>query len=344
MTTTPRVLRRFRQSGLSLLELMVSLVLGLFLVGVVSMTYIQTASGTRFGALESQMNEDGALALSLLRSQLELAGYSARGANGKRLFRGVSLRGCDGGFTEATEKGAFDNLACNNGNDSAALAVRYQATLQNTQTILPSTGGERPGNCSNVGMTESNVNGVDVFLADNRFYIDADSSNGNAPTLYCRGSDGTGMADASSLVPNVERLRIRYAITRAPESGQVPPHQVTALVNASNALLFNAADWARVAAVELCIVMRTARPVARNGVSDADTAHYLDCDGKADTDSTDGRLRRTYRTLVHLPNLRPGIPSPFKVENGVVANPYAALGDEQGGDPDTAPANVPVKP
>ena len=335
MKQKPALPRASRQKGFSLLELMVSLVLGLFLVGAVSLTYIQTASGTRFGALESQMNEDGALALSLLRSQLELAGYSALGSDGRRLFRGLPLRGCDSGFTSTTDTGTFDDLACDSGNGNASLALRYQATLQNTQNIGPGS----PGNCSNVAIADTNVNGVNMALADNRFFIGVDKTNGNSPTLYCRGSDGAGMASATALVPNVERLRIRYAITRPTQDGQVAPHQVTAVVNAADPVLSNAADWTRVAAVELCIVMRTARPVPRDGVSAADTARFLDCDGRDDAISTDGRLRRAYRTLVHLPNLRTAIPQPFRIENREAMNPYEAFGGAQSNATDIATAD-----
>lgn len=333
MNTQSTSRKRLRQQGLSLLELMVALVLGLFLAGVVGLTYLQTASGTRFGALESQMNEDGALALDLLRSQLKLAGYSALGPDGKRLFKGRPLRGCDGGFTSQTESGAFDGLRCVNGNGNDALAVRYQATMLNAQPIAGATPADpiTPGNCANVAMTEGQLNGVDAFLSDNRFFIDADPSNGGSPTLYCRGSDGVTMGNASALVPNVERLRIRYAITRLPQVDEVPPHQVTALVDASATELSNDVDWTRVAAVELCIVMRTARPVPRESVSAADTARFLDCDGSKNTTNTDGRLRRAYRTVVHLPNLRPGLPSPYRQENGVAVNPYAALTDSTAG-------------
>lgn len=329
--------RRLRQRGLSLIELMVALVLGLFLVGVVGLTYIHTASNTRFGALESQMNEDGALALSLLRAQLKLAGYSAPGADGRRLFKGLPLRGCDGGFTAETANKAFDDLACATGNGNDALAVRYQATLFNAQNIAGATPAApvSPGNCANVAMTTIALNGANVFLADNRFYIAADPSNGGAPTLYCRGSEGVSIGDASALVPNVERLRIRYAITRQPLVDEVPSHQVTALVDATAPELSDVAEWTRVAAVELCIVMRTSRPVPRENVSAADTARYLDCEGNEDTTNTDGFLRRAYRTVVHLPNLRPGLPSPYRLEDGAAVNPYAALKDEQSSAADT---------
>lgn len=322
------------QHGLTLVELMVSLVLGLFLVGVASLMYLQSASGSRFGALESQMNEDAALALGILQSQLQLAGYSALGADGNPLFDIAPLRGCDGGFTDTTDKGAFDLLACENGTGNDAIAVRYQATLLNTQPIggdpLDPRTSPEPGNCANGAIGSTTLpSGAQVVVADNRFYVANDENNGNAPTLFCRGSEGPGtaMGNATAIVPNVERLQLSYAITRAPVPNQVAPHQVTSIVDASNLPNTN---WSRVAAVELCIVMRTAAAVPRGGLSLAEVSQFLDCDGTTqNTRTTDGRLRRAYRSLVLLPNLRPALPSPFEASNGVAINPFANLKAEE---------------
>ncbi|MCU0943688.1 MAG: hypothetical protein MUE35_14240, partial [Hydrogenophaga sp.] len=79
---------------------MVAVVLGLFLVAVASRFYLQTAEGTRFGALETQMNEEGALALDLLRAQLAIAGYSDRNAGGKRVYTRLPVWGCEMGLSD----------------------------------------------------------------------------------------------------------------------------------------------------------------------------------------------------------------------------------------------------
>lgn len=318
--------RHSKQRGISIIELMVALVLSLFLVGMVSLTYLQAASGTRYGALESQMNEEGALALELLQQQMRLAGYSALDSDGVRIFKRAPLRGCDGGFTSATERSLFDSLACNTGAGNDAIAVRYQATPLNSQLIgVAATPPGKPGNCANGGIDATNVDGVSVVLADNRFYIANDSNNDNAPTLWCRGSEGAVLGGATTLVPNVEQLQLRYAITRATRVDESPPHQVTALVDADH-LPDN--DWTRVAAVELCIVMRSARPVPRDGLSPAEVARFRDCNGQDNDDATDGRLRRAYRTMVSLPNLRPVVPLPYDKRDGEIRNPYAAPGEE----------------
>ncbi|RFP80940.1 prepilin-type N-terminal cleavage/methylation domain-containing protein [Hydrogenophaga borbori] len=322
MKRPARPWRAAHQCGFTLVELMVALALGLFLVGVVGFTYLQAAGGTRFGALESQMNEEAALALDTLRSQLRLAGYSDTGADGRRLLKESPLRGCDGGFTSATETGTFDSLACQGGGGNDAIALRFQATAFNTQMV--GSGTALPANCTNVGIAATVLAPqVEPWFADNRFYIATDPRNDNTPTLYCRGSDGPGsFSAAAALVPNVESLQLRYAITRRPTAGEVPPHQVTALVSASD--LPPGDEWARVAAVELCLVVRSARAVPRDGLSMNDTTRHIGCDGSAHT-ATDGRLRRAYRTLVPLPNVRPALPQPYDASAGAVANPYRDL-------------------
>lgn len=324
----PKPSHRSKQRGMSIVELMVALVLSLFLVGMVTLAYVQAAIGTHHGALESQMNEEAALALELLQQQLRLAGYSALDSDGLRLFRRASLRGCDGGFTGATERSPFDNLLCNTGAGNDAIAVRYQATPLNSQLIgVVASPPGLPGNCANLGINTTAVDGVAMALADNRFYIANDSNNDDAPTLWCRGSEGAVLGNASTLVPNVEQLQLRYAVTRASGVDEALPHQVTALVDADN-LPDN--DWTRVAAVELCIVMRSARPVPRDGLSQTEVARFRGCNGQDNVDATDGRLRRAYRTMVSLPNLRPVVPRPYQMLDGEVINPYADPGEGPG--------------
>lgn len=304
------------QRGLTLVELMVSLALGLLLVGAAGLTYLQTAESTRYGALESQMNEDGALALELLQTQLSLAGYSSTGSSGRRAFTDLPVWGCERGFTSTDA--AFGAAACRNGagdprND--AIAVSYEATTFNSQPIGSPT--SVPGNCTNEGISAGAGGAV---IADNRFFIANDVDG--TPALYCRGSNGAGFSNRAALVPNVERLRLRYAITRATTVGQPAPHQVTSLVDAS--ALTTGDDWARVAAVQICLVVRSARPVPPGGLPMDVLTRHVDCDDTVQT-ANDGHLRRSYRALIALPNARPALPRPYMTGAGVAVNPYTYL-------------------
>lgn len=304
---------------------MVAMLIGLAVVLAVTVAYLQTASGTRHAILQAQMNEDGAIALELLASHLRLGGYSETGKDGIRLFKGLPLRGCDGGFTAETDNAGFDLLACKGGAGSDALAVRYHATRLNSP-IVNSSSGPLPANCVNEGIQGIDAGGGQTAsIADNRFYVQNDAKNDDTPTLFCRGSNGAGFSAATALVPNVEALQLRYAVTRAPVVGAVPPHQVTALVRASDAsLTAPGGDWTRVAAVELCVLVRSQRPAPRNDLSAKEITRYLDCNGAA-TSANDGRLRRAYRTVVHLANLRPAQPMPFETDGTTARNPYRNL-------------------
>lgn len=222
--------------GMTLVELLVAMTIGLFLIITVVSVYITTTTSSRYNVLAAQMNEDAALAIELLQENIRLAGYAGQSPAGVRNFSEIPLLGCDGGFTQASESGPFSALACNGGTQSDALAVRYEATSLNSQLAgAPPI----PSNCSSNGIAPSlQSSGSTISLADNRFYIANDAANAGTPTLFCRGSDGAATFSATAaLIPNVENLQIRYAITRVPTVGEVMPHQVTAYVDASHAAL-----------------------------------------------------------------------------------------------------------
>jgi type IV pilus assembly protein PilW len=303
-----------RQAGFTLVEAMLALALGLFVVGLASLTGLQAARSVRFGALASQMNEEAALALDLLRHQLLLAGFAEPGPDAPSAGAGPFVWGCDRGWGNPNAPlGAIDTCAPA-GALQDTVAVAFEADARNSP-LLPATGqrAAAPANCSNRAIAA--VNGR--HPAEHRFQIGTDVDG--TPSLQCRGRVGAAWGPPTALVPHIERLRLRYAITRAVQPGAAPPHQVTALVTAS--ALHTAADWARVAAVEVCVLVRSEHPAPAGDVPQHLLTRHRDCDGQPQT-ATDGRLRRAYRTLVVLPNRRPSVPRPFERRGGDVLNPY----------------------
>jgi type IV pilus assembly protein PilW len=311
---------------MTLVELLVAMVIGLFLIITVVTVYISTAISSRVSVLTAQMNEDAALAIELLQEQVRLIAYSSQNEAGARNFSGVPLRGCDGGFTDGTANGPFDLLACNDGNGPDALAVRHEATRLNSQQVTVA-GVQLPANCTSNGIAAADFgSGVAIALADNRFYIANDNTNAGAPTLFCRGSIGLGgFSNAAALIPNIEDLQIRYAVTRQPVVGEVMPHQVTAHVDATHAALGNTvANWSRVAAVHICLVARSAQPMPLGNNLAVDVSRYIDCTDAEQTPA-DRFLRRSYRTTVYLRNTRPAVPGAFALDGVIPQNPYRAL-------------------
>ncbi|MCB2016748.1 MAG: PilW family protein [Hydrogenophaga sp.] len=315
---------RRNQLGLSLVELMVALTIGLFLTGAVGIIYVNTATSSRGSTLESEMNEDATLALELLQQQIRLAGFSNVDNAGARLFPGQAVFGCEGtgastltGSAFTSNNAAFAAIACNSAATSKdSLAVRYEANLLNSQPV--NVGGVNfPGNCAHESLStwnaqaEGALTATPLALADNRYYIANDAANNNTPTLFCQGRTGAGFGAATALIPNIEDMQIEYAVTALPAVGNPIPHQVAGYVKANNAALGAAGiNWSRVAAIRICLVARSARPVPTGSNAIADLGWYLDCDGAAQQ-PTDRFVRRTYVTTIQLRNLRPGLPTDY---------------------------------
>lgn len=323
-----------RQAGVSLVELMVAMTIGLFLMGAVGIIYVNTSTTSRASSLESQMNEDASLALEVLQQQIRLAGYSTISNTGTRNFNGVAVRGCDGGFgTAGANNGAtvtFGLLDCDGGTGPDALAVRYEATVLNSQTANDSGTPPtlRPDNCSHNGIQPwiagaAEGSAANISLADNRYYIANDVNN--VPALFCRGRDGSaggGFSAATALIPNIEDMQIRYGITNSfGATGTTVPTQVTAYVDASDGNLGAvAANWSRVTALRICLLARSATPVPTGSNTFANVGQYRDCNGTLQN-PTDRFMRRAYVTTIQLRNMRPQLPNAY--QSG--ANPYAAV-------------------
>lgn len=309
------------QRGLSLVELMVALTIGLFLIGAVAAVYVTTSKSTRGSSEESQMNEDAALALEILQQQIRLAGFSAFQAGGDRNFQGQAISACNGGYSD-NRAADFDTLACTSNDDNDrpdSIAIRYEATLLNSQTVNDA-GVDRPANCIHEGIAGWFGPAGAVAVAENRYFIEDDDAIG-APALRCVGRNGAGLSATATIVPNVEDLQIRFAVTRQPVDDEVLPHQITGYLRADEVNGI-ANGWRRVAGARICIVARTTQRTDR--LPD-ELRQYIDCNGDQVTAPNDGLIRRAYVTTVMARNMRPGVPAPF----AAATNPWDVLYGEQ---------------
>ena len=319
---------RHHNRGLSLIELMVSLVIGLVIMIAVISAYVGASGATRVAEAQARMNEDGQAVLTILSQQLRMAGNNPKQANYPLLtprnpiYDGTTymVRGCDGKFSNITSAADIPALTCTAGDGTApdSIAISYEADRYNT---VPTAGGV-PTDClgqelPSVTVTPSIWDGttstltlIAVTVTDNRFYLGTSTSI-VSPSLYCKGNGG---ATAQALVENVEDLQFVYGT--APAGATPTTLAVAGYLNASvdaNSMLSvltsptlaalpdDPARWAKVMTVRICVLVRSERPV----VSDAASAQYVKCDGTVDTAPPDLRLRRTYSTTVVLRNRVP---------------------------------------
>ena len=320
-------LSRHRNRGLSLIELMVSLVIGLVLMIAVVSAYLGSSGATRMAEAQARMNEDAQAALTVLTQQLRMAGnnpkqaYYTSGAPRNPVYDNTTyiVRGCDGRFSDITSAANIQSLTCVAGGGAApdAIAVSYEADPFNT--IPTSTG--IPTDCLGQGLptltASVNVwNGIPTVppipvvsvptnvtftVADNRFYVGT-STAVVTPSLYCKGNGG---ANPQALVENIENLQFVYgtaATTSTPSSLAVAGYLSAGDIPTELASMpTDPARWAQVLTVRICVVVRSERPV----VSDAASAQYLQCDGTLNTTPPDLHLRRAYSTTVVLRNRVP---------------------------------------
>lgn len=274
---------RSRQRGLSIIEVLISLVIGLVVVGAVMLSYITSGQTNRVQAAYSEMNEEAQIGLNILSRDLLLAGYAQPTSLNTvtfkfgRTYAGRPVFGCDTGFAAANTTG---DVACAAAG-KPAIEVVYEADLTNT---VPSGGA--PSDCLGAALPVQTVGATNFYLTYNRYYL-ANSALGRSE-LHCASKLGnSGVA----LVDNVENMKIWYG-----EASPADPRQIARYVSAANVKDFGT-DFGYVVSVRVCLLMRSSEAV----LTPEDPANYLDCDSVSQV-SADRHVRRAYFTTTTLRN------------------------------------------
>ena len=284
---------RSRSRGISLIEILISLVIGLVVVGAVLISMIGSGKAGRYQAAYTQMNEDAQIGLSILSRELQQAGYSAPtglaavvpatvpptqalvfGSLGTSTY----VIGCDTGFVDPRAV----PLVCGVGTQ-AAFEVVYQADVRTTAPTAAGIPTDCLGNSIGVGPP---------YIARNRYFISV-SAYGR-PELSCTSANAA--LASQPLLENIEAMAVSYgvAVTAAPT-------QVVRYVTATDVRGVGPAEWFNVISVRVCLVVRSTDPVLDTG---EDSPAYTDCAGAVQT-PTDRYLRRSYFTTAAIRNRMP---------------------------------------
>lgn len=299
MNVQSSITARGSQRGYSLVEIMVSLLIGAVLIGSVVVAISGTGLSGRRQDGHARMAEDGQVIMNLLSGQIRQIGYFDPTSEVDSLHPPgdqLMLFGCRNGFNNPTIAD-FMGLFCNGGTGNDSIALRYDAREP----------GYVPADC--LGNTAVPNVGVTAGWVDNRYYI-ANSASGN-PALWCRGNGGGA---PQMLVDNVESLQIRYGISAArnlnDEVDNPPVFDKTTFVGETiryvraNDLTATCprpsttnTTWCSVTSVRICVVMRTDLRASER----AGGTPFINCDGSSQT-IVDSRLRRAITTTVSIRN------------------------------------------
>ncbi len=298
-----RLQSRHRVQGLSLIEVLISMAIGLVVIGAVIVSYLGSGRAGRYQSAYSQMDQDAQIGLNVLSRELQLAGYSqpssltlnaaAQLVMNYNIGAATPVFGCDKGFTDP--KAA--TLACNTGAGTIpAIEVVYEADVKNTVpsftsapsdcSVTPAAGV--PTDCLGNRLNTPAENPACVaapYMVRNRYFVQTGPSG--RPELYCVGAVSGGGATTNTVQPlleNVEGMKLWFGVQVAAN-----PRQVVRYVTATDINGVGATEWNNVISVRVCLLMRSADAV----LSAEDTRTYLDCDSATKT-SSDNYLRRAY--------------------------------------------------
>lgn len=237
------------QIGLSLIELLVSMAIGLIVMVAAISAYLGSAGAGRMAEAQSRMNEDAQAALGILSQHIRMAGNNPFQPNraddadprltslrnpvygvtslplfGTHTISLMSIRGCDGTFTNInstnTTTTGIDSLVCVPGGTNTvpdSIAVSYEADRFNT---IPTSSG-LPTDCLGNGLpvvtaTVSTIVGVTATLAnvtytvaDNRFYI-GNTTVAGVDTPSLYCKGNGGASTQMPMVENVDSLQFQY--------------------------------------------------------------------------------------------------------------------------------------
>lgn len=306
-----------RQAGVTLVELMVALVIGLIVSAAAVAALIVSRSG--FNAVDStaQLRENARFSADLIQRLAVQAGFEdvAGGQHSTVPPAGKppSIQGYDDALVPSPASdaitdgsrsagcGSVTDTSCVNGSD--VLVLRFWGT---------SRGGAADGsmiNCAGIGEPEGTDRATSIFHVVR--------SAAGEPTLACtyRAADGTWTTEA--LVPGVEAFQVLYGVDNvvpglAPTGAtdSVPDRYLRAsqLVVAGNAAA-TADNWRRVRSLRIGLLFRGPAGSAVDRSSVAQTYSVLGDGMSAAADTlaqlpvaADGRLRQAMVLNIHLRN------------------------------------------
>lgn len=295
------------QRGLTMVELLVSLVLASLITLAAVALYTVTGSSHRTIDAAQELQDSGRFALEVIGQAARQAGYQnyaqrdGSGNENTRRFVATSfptVRGFNNAKV-ASPTNIDDDGATNNGgyNNSDTLALRFHGSSKLDNAVAPD--GSMI-DCQGIAQNYPS-NGDDVALS--LFWVKTDSTA--EPALQCisRGNpDGASLSrNTQPILKGVETFQVMYGLDADGDS--VPEKWVSGQ---------NVADWKQVATIRVGFVIRGA-PGSGQGPSANPADNKLYPLGKEFTGSAteaglvftppnDGRLRRVFNATFKLRN------------------------------------------
>lgn len=278
---------RRRQRGLTLIEMMIAVALGLLILAAILQLFTASRQTYRFQQNVARMQENARIAVEILQRSVRDAGFEPPPASSAQLTCATAGTCLLGGSNNLTDSQATSARAIT-GSDTLIVRMRSDGNTTDCQGETIDYGYISGG--SETGNTSSN---------EFRIGPKTVSAAYPAPSLRCgRSADITSSPWGQPLIDDIDDMQVLYGY-RDSSTGN--------LVYVPGSVLSTAQYYLLTAVrIQLCV-----RSPDSNVVTAANTQHCLmdsDGDGEYDDDRTtgtlasDGRLRQVVTTTIKLRN------------------------------------------
>jgi type IV pilus assembly protein PilW len=314
------------QTGLTLIELLVSLAITLVIALVAAAAYLGTRSTATAISNISSLNETGKLALDMVGRELQMAGYypailstnivntASLGAfsntkNTAKVAYNQGLFGCDGSVFNPTTATCSATLA----NAPDSIVINYFATPELDTTTFASgfdclrqAIANDPGNAGQLAINRP-------LYVSNRFGLSAATTYNSAGSsglgrsvttrsLTCNGNGKNPEDDVyQPIFEGIEDLVFRYGV-HAGIGSLSPERYYTAAEVTALPTVADKTGWQRVTAVRVCALTRTLEN-SRTQDKAGSLRTYADCRGNVNTYAvTDRSLFKRFERVFAIRN------------------------------------------
>ncbi len=266
-----------QEQGLSLVELMIAMVIGLLLAAATATIYFSSQHASLSQNQYAVIEDNGRLAIEVLTKSIEHTGYVSTHASplaGQDRFitSAVTTANC-GGQNNVLTPALFGVTANNSSGDSIGIVYIGDNNLNRD-----CGGGQLPPACR--------VGGVGGFNASKIYnYFSISTNTKGIPILNCAGSRNVSKVE---IAEGIENLQILYGIDSNNDN------QVDQYVNADQV-----AAWGSVISVQLAILVRSLNPVKTK----AEPKTYTLLDNHSII-KNDKYQRAVFSTIVRLRNVQ----------------------------------------
>lgn len=274
------------QRGMTLVELMVGLVIGIVLSLAAASLYLATRESSRTSQSISDINETGKIALEMIGREIQKAGFYpaqfGQDVTTADQFYGVYYNAKD------SAKVAFNTglFGCSGANYNPATKACGATVAGKPDSIItnyfatPEFGNDsllgNANDCNRRPVTGDSDNdlreaaGLPLFVS-NRFgivdttnYVDNDKNTVTVNSLGCHGNGDEAATAAQPALEGIEDMVIRYGIYAGDGDPAIAGKSPTSFMTAAEVNLQDATGpvggrtaWQRVTAVSICIVVRS---------------------------------------------------------------------------------------